>query len=273
MKFRFALVPALALIGAMTAGAAQARDADVSWSVTVGTPVYTQPAPVVRAPLLPAYHPHAVRYQAPTHWDRDGDGIPNRYDRRYNPVWDRDGDGIPNRHDRRHNPAWDRDGDGVPNRYDRNDRMTTGRELTTTATACPTATTATTTTRGAAERGWRAAQNAQGPRGNRPLRRPARGRSEAAGDPRGGWPCGTPAAGGFIHPARGRSEAAGDPRGGWPVVLLRPGASFPQPKLSFCAITSSFQRLASTPMKLSNSAGVEPIHSSPCCASWLFTAD
>jgi hypothetical protein len=39
-------------------------------------------------------------YRAPTRWDVDGDGIPNRYDRVYNPRWDVDGDGIPNRYDR-----------------------------------------------------------------------------------------------------------------------------------------------------------------------------
>ena len=33
-------------------------------------------------------------------WDRDGDGVPTRYDRVYNPRWDRDGDGVPNRYDR-----------------------------------------------------------------------------------------------------------------------------------------------------------------------------
>ncbi|KPF50334.1 hypothetical protein IP87_10705 [beta proteobacterium AAP121] len=32
--------------------------------------------------------------------DADRDGIPNRYDRVYNPRWDVDGDGVPNRHDR-----------------------------------------------------------------------------------------------------------------------------------------------------------------------------
>ena len=53
--------------------------------------------------------------------DRDGDGIPNRYDR------DRDGDGVRNRDDRfPNNPsrqglgrANDRDRDGIPNRVDR----------------------------------------------------------------------------------------------------------------------------------------------------------
>ena len=34
-------------------------------------------------------------YLQPGGWDRDGDGIPNRYDK------DRDGDGVPNRYDRR----------------------------------------------------------------------------------------------------------------------------------------------------------------------------
>jgi hypothetical protein len=37
--------------------------------------------------------------------DADGDGIPNRRDRVYNPRWDVDGDGVPNRYDRHdHNP-------------------------------------------------------------------------------------------------------------------------------------------------------------------------
>lgn len=47
--------------------------------------------------------------------DRDGDGIPNRYDRdsRYNPHGDIDGDGVPNRFDN------DRDGDGRANWEDR----------------------------------------------------------------------------------------------------------------------------------------------------------
>ena len=131
---RFALVAAtgIALAGALAAGAAQARDADVRWSVTIGSPVVSYPVPVVTypAPLpvyrtpMPVYYPAVpvhpgVHYRQPTYWDRDGDGIPNRHDRIYNPAWDRDGDGIPNRRDPRYDPAWDRDGDGVPNRYDR----------------------------------------------------------------------------------------------------------------------------------------------------------
>jgi PXPV repeat (3 copies) len=133
MKLHLAIVPALALAGALGAGAAQARDADVSWSVTIGSPnVYARPAPVLVAPPPVVYHrpapvmvvPQPVYYREPTHWDRDGDGIPNRYDRVYNPVWDRDGDGIPNRYERRAHPYrgyGDHDRDGVPNRWDRYD--------------------------------------------------------------------------------------------------------------------------------------------------------
>ena len=129
-KSRWILTGALALTGLMAAGVARAgHGADVQWSVTVGTPFYVQPAPVhvVPAPVYvqsyPAYrggYPHYGShgfhqryYREPTRWDRDGDGIPNRYDRLYNPRWDVDGDGIPNRHDR------DRNGDGRPDWHDR----------------------------------------------------------------------------------------------------------------------------------------------------------
>ncbi|MEP7056640.1 MAG: excalibur calcium-binding domain-containing protein [Caldimonas sp.] len=107
----------LALAGALSAGVAQARGRDeVQWSVTIGgpigaalygqqgygqqaygQPVYAQPVYGAPAPIYRGEH----RYQRPTRWDRDGDGIPNRYDRVYNPRRDRDGDGIPNRYDRR----------------------------------------------------------------------------------------------------------------------------------------------------------------------------
>jgi hypothetical protein len=101
----------LALVGALGGGAAQAGNADLQWSIVIGTPVYTRPVPVVVQPL-PVYRPGARVWAPPaavharradlrmTRWDRDGDGIPNRHDRLYNPRWDRDGDGIPNRHDR-----------------------------------------------------------------------------------------------------------------------------------------------------------------------------
>jgi hypothetical protein len=130
---------ALALTGALGAGVAQARDnGDVQWSVTIGAPiglpiysqpypVYTQPVPIYRGGY--SYPRHAYprhEYGHPTRWDRDGDRIPNRYDRVYNPRWDRDGDGIPNRYDRRYdrrdNLRHDHDRDGGSNRRDRNDR-------------------------------------------------------------------------------------------------------------------------------------------------------
>ena len=146
------LVTALGLLGALAGPAAQANGANVQWSVTVGAPVFTLPVPVpvLRLPvpqpviLLPALHmPSAVvvydsgRYREPRHWDVDGDGIPNRYDRVYNPAWDRNGNGIPDRREVRHHgghhgyygghygghygPHGDRDHDGIPNRYDRRD--------------------------------------------------------------------------------------------------------------------------------------------------------
>ena len=116
-------IAAVALVGALGAGLAQARD-DVRFSVTIGAPapVYATGPAYVAAPGY-GYYPAPARQATP--WDRDGDGIPNRRDRVYNPRWDRDGDGIPNRYDRVYNPRWDRDGDGIvnwrdphPNHYD-----------------------------------------------------------------------------------------------------------------------------------------------------------
>jgi hypothetical protein len=117
----------LAIAGALAAAAAPAHaGGNVQWSVTIGAPL---PGLVVRE----AYYPY-VRLPVvvvPRHTgyygygDRDHDGIPNRYDRVYNPRWDRDGDGIPNRYDRSPYGGrgyYDRDGDGIPNRWDRHDR-------------------------------------------------------------------------------------------------------------------------------------------------------
>ena len=138
MNSRKLIVGALALAGVLSVGLAQARDHnDVQWSVSIGVPIgvplYTQPYPVYAQPypayrqpypvLAPRHYPQR-QYQQPTRWDRDGDGIANRYDRVYNPYWDRDGDGVPNRYDRdnrRHQARNDRDGDGIPNWQDRND--------------------------------------------------------------------------------------------------------------------------------------------------------
>jgi Excalibur calcium-binding domain len=129
------ILAAAALAATLATGLAQARDADVRWSVTIGSPavvpvyapaphVYSRPVYQAAPVYVPVHAPVRVAYREPTRWDRDGDGIPNRHDRLYNPRWDLDGDGIPNRHDRhfdnRHDryDRYDRDGDGIPNRYD-----------------------------------------------------------------------------------------------------------------------------------------------------------
>ena len=106
-------IVAVAFAGTLAAAAAQAhgRD-DVQFSVTIGTPFIAPvrpvfaPAPVFVPTPVVRYenrydHRYDARaaYRAPTRWDVDGDGIPNRVDRVYNPRWDVDGDGIPNRVD------------------------------------------------------------------------------------------------------------------------------------------------------------------------------
>jgi hypothetical protein len=118
MSIKKLVVAAAVLTATMGAGLAQANErADVQWSITIGdrgeAPVYVAPYPVYRQPA-PAYraypqNPTYPIYQHPTRWDRDGDGIPNRYDPVYNPRWDRDGDGIPNRYDRWDNLRHERD--------------------------------------------------------------------------------------------------------------------------------------------------------------------
>jgi len=123
-KTRGMAIGALALAGTFAVGAAHAGN--VSWSVTIGAPAIALPLPPLPVPVVPVpvfhrapvvlpapvygpgYAPryprehrpgYRVAYRQPTRWDRDGDGVPNRYDRRYNPAWDRDGDGIANRRD------------------------------------------------------------------------------------------------------------------------------------------------------------------------------
>lgn len=135
MSAKKLMLIALAAAGALATSMAHARDVDVQWSVTIGgglpvpvlRPVYVPapppvyvPAPVVVSVPQRVYVPVVERpvYSHPvprrSHWDVDGDGIPNRYDRVYNPYWDRDGDGIPNRYDRHD---------------DRRDRWHHGREI------------------------------------------------------------------------------------------------------------------------------------------------
>ncbi len=132
MKNKSPWIALAALAALSTAGVAQARsdDVDVRWQITIGSPapvrVHVPAQVVVAAPVyapVPVYPavPRRVGYGPSRSWDADGDGIPNRLDRVYNPRWDIDGDGIPNRHDRddRSGHRRDRDRDGIPDRHDR----------------------------------------------------------------------------------------------------------------------------------------------------------
>ena len=113
MNVRALAIVAVALAGAVGTTFAEARDhSDLQVSVNIGPPVFgwTPPAREVRV-----VRPMAFGF------DRDHDGIPNRFDPVYNPRWDRDGDGIPNRYDRVDNRRHDRDHDGIPDRFDRRD--------------------------------------------------------------------------------------------------------------------------------------------------------
>jgi hypothetical protein len=107
---------ALALGATLAAGAAHAGgQPDVQWSVTIGSP---RVGVVVGAPIYapPVRHVHVPRY-----YPQPVVVVPQRGV--YRAGWrDADRDGIPNRYDRHYNPRGDRDRDGVPNRYDRNDR-------------------------------------------------------------------------------------------------------------------------------------------------------
>jgi hypothetical protein len=115
MNVKQLAIVSVAFAGVLAAASAQARGRDdVQFSVTIGSPAWSVPA--YRA-VAPSYDRHRAQgYGEPTRWDRDGDGIPNRYDRVYNPRWDRDGDGIPNRYDRHDDVRQDRDGRGAPRR-------------------------------------------------------------------------------------------------------------------------------------------------------------
>ena len=143
---KIAIAAALAA-AALGSGVAQARGpVDVQWSVTIASPelrlpgggvVYLPPIPLPRAVIGHPRHDveyrhvptpeveyrlpprHGGGYREPRHWDIDGDGIPNRYDRVYNPRWDRDGDGVPNRYD--HTPRGGHDYRDYRDHSDRRD--------------------------------------------------------------------------------------------------------------------------------------------------------
>jgi hypothetical protein len=57
-KSRMLVAAMLALTGALGGGAAQAGNADLRWSIIIGTPLYTRPVPVFVQPL-PVYRPSA----------------------------------------------------------------------------------------------------------------------------------------------------------------------------------------------------------------------
>ena len=104
---------------ALSSGIAQAHP-DVRWAVNVNAPPvavqvasdrgYGYGVPVYR----PAVDAHRrTEYREPTRWDRDADGIPDRYERHHHRH---------HHHHHRHHErcdARDSDRDGVPNRYDR----------------------------------------------------------------------------------------------------------------------------------------------------------
>jgi hypothetical protein len=116
-RHRFATLAATLLAGAFVCSAAKAQDVNVQLRLItphirlpghlvlplppliVPRVVVSQPEPVWQAPSPPPPPRREWGYREPTRWDVDGDGIPNRYDRVYNPRWDRDGDGVPNRYD------------------------------------------------------------------------------------------------------------------------------------------------------------------------------
>ena len=120
MNVKKIAIVSVAFAGLLAAASVDARGRDdVQFSVSIGSPGWVHPVPAYGHPVpayahpVPAYghpvfvapgygrhHDRGYRHAAPTRWDRDGDGIPNRYDRLYNPRWDRDGDGVPNRYDR-----------------------------------------------------------------------------------------------------------------------------------------------------------------------------
>ena len=107
MNARKLAIVSVALAGVLAAASVEARDRDdVQLSVTIGGPAWATAGAGLSRPRFrgaaptASLRPRERSLPQPTRWDRDGDGIPNRYDRVYNPRWDRDGDGIPNRYDR-----------------------------------------------------------------------------------------------------------------------------------------------------------------------------
>ena len=77
-------IVSVAFVGLVAAASVDARGRDdVQFSVTIGSPVWSVPVPVYGPALVARSYDryHERSYRSPTRWDRDGDGIPNRYDR------------------------------------------------------------------------------------------------------------------------------------------------------------------------------------------------
>jgi len=120
MNLKTTTFAGLAIALAAVLGATQAQaGSQVRWSVSIAAPlpvyvqsapvyleprpVYVQPRPVYVEPA-PVYYGRDYRY--PTRWDRDADGIPDRYERHHGRRGDRDRDGVPDRYDRRPENPW-----------------------------------------------------------------------------------------------------------------------------------------------------------------------
>lgn len=98
------VISALAGLTLVAASGIPTANAEVSFGITLGVPLYAPApvyyeAPVYYAPRASYYRPsqghHGYYGHRDRRWDRDGDGIPNYRDR------DRDGDGVRNSRDRR----------------------------------------------------------------------------------------------------------------------------------------------------------------------------
>jgi len=95
MNTRMLAGVSVARAGVLAAASVEGRGRDdVQFSVTIGSPAWA--VPVLRPGFVaPAYGHGYVRhersYREPTRWDRDGDGIPNRYDRHDNRHYRSDG--------------------------------------------------------------------------------------------------------------------------------------------------------------------------------------
>jgi hypothetical protein len=153
-RFVLASIAAAGLAGVATVGSAVVAPADAQVSITFGSPpppLRYEAVPAPRAGYVwapghwrlvrdqyvwypgqwytarPGYRYVPETWQrvvvngrdqwrfVSSRWDRDGDGVPDRYERPRN--WDRNHNGVPDRYESRR--YRDRDRDGIPDRYER----------------------------------------------------------------------------------------------------------------------------------------------------------